>query len=164
MLDPMSGKMMTSTVSRRVVEMYDFSKFKHLWYNVRVNSGATTYFSEIAMVQTLDNLRRDGMMEIIDYLERIPDKLVPRKAELVQKLRTQAAVNGGQSAVAPPGLGGAMAAHQQSQNLTGVAASMSGKLPKDAALAEMPGATQARFATLPTSAQNALLKQASIGK
>ena len=107
------------------------------------------------------------MLEIIDYLERIPDKLVPRKAELVQKLRTQAAVNGGQSAVAAPGLGGAMVAHEQANNAGNgkcVASVMNGALPKDAALAEMPGATQARFATLPTSAQNALLKQASLSK
>lgn len=114
------------------------------------------------------------MLEIIDYLERIPDKLVPRKADLVQKLRTQAAVNGGQSAVAPPGLGGAMAAHGQAQaqqppaqrvgSASGVAATIQGPMSKDAALAEMPGSTQARFATLPKSAQNALLKQASLVK
>ena len=155
MLDTVTGQMMTRTVSRRVVEMYDFSKFKNMWLNLRVSAGATTYFSEIAMVQTLDNLRRDGMLEIIDYLERIPDKLVPLKSELIQKLRTQAASNGGASAVAPPGLGGARSAAAQA----GVSDAMTGKVSKDKALAEMPGSTQARFATLPTSAQNALLKQ-----
>ena len=91
MLDPTTGVMMLNKVSRRVVEMYDFSKFKHLWFNVRVNAGAATYYSEIAMVQTLDNLRRDGTLEVIDYLERIPDKLIPRKAELIQELRQRGA-------------------------------------------------------------------------
>ena len=159
-IDPVTGQIVTKTVSRRIVEKFDFTKFKHLWFNVRVNAGATTYFSEIAMVQTLDNLRRDGMLEIVDYLERIPDKLVPRKAELVQKLRTQAAMNGGASATAAPGLGGARSAAVQAQ---GLSEALSGKKSKDQALAEMPGSTQARFATLPTSAQNALLKQASMG-
>ena len=92
MLNPMTGTMMTNKVTRRVVVEYDFTKFKHLWFNVRVNAGATTYYSEIAMVQTLDNLRRDGTLEIIDYLERIPDKLIPRKAELVRELRQRAAM------------------------------------------------------------------------
>ena len=90
MLNPMTGTMMTNTVTRRVVELYDFTKFKHLWFNVRVNAGAATYYSEIAMVQTLDNLRRDGTLEVIDYLERIPDKLVPRKAELIRDMRKKA--------------------------------------------------------------------------
>ena len=160
-IDPMTGKVKMNTVTRRVVEMYDFSKLKNLWLNLRVNAGATTYFSEIAMVQTLDNLRRDGMLEIIDYLERIPDKLVPQKAELIQKLREQAARQAGVSAIAAPGLGGARSAAVQA-SAPGVAEAMNGKVSKDKALAEMPGATQARFATLPTSAQNALLKQASL--
>ncbi len=156
-IDPATGQMRVNTVSRRVAELFDFSRFKHLWFNVRVNAGATNYFSEIAMVQTMDNLRRDGMLEIVDYLERIPDKLVPMKAELIQKLKERSAATGEQSAVAPPGLGGARSAAVQ-----GVSDAMSGRMRKDMALAEMPGSTQARFATLPTSAQNALLKSASL--
>lgn len=153
MLDPSTGAMMLNRVSRRVVETYDFSRFKHLWFNVRVNAGATTYYSEIAMVQTLDNLRRDGTLEVIDYLERIPDKLVPRKAELVQELRKRTAQTG---ATAP----GAPTPAVSPENGP---PSMGGALSTDKALAEMPGSTQARFATLPTSAQNALLKRASMG-
>jgi hypothetical protein len=164
MLDPNSGQMMTNTVTRRVVELYDFSRFKNLWFNIRVNAGATTYFSETAMVQTLDNLRRDGMLEIIDYLERIPDKLVPRKAELVQKLRAQAATNGGTSATAPPGTGGArvaasQAAAKRSVSQSGVNPAMGGQVSRDKAVARMTGATQAKFSTLPTQAQTALLRQ-----
>lgn len=151
MLDPTTGVMMLNKVSRRVVEMYDFSKFKHLWFNVRVNAGAATYYSEIAMVQTLDNLRRDGTLEVIDYLERIPDKLIPRKAELIQELRQRAAQMGG-----APAQASAPAA-------SGANPTVGGPISKDKALAEMPGSVQARFATLPTSAQNALLKKASLG-
>ena len=33
------------------------------------------------------NLRRDGVLELIDYLERIPDKLIPRKQELIESIR-----------------------------------------------------------------------------
>lgn len=151
MLDPTTGVMMLNKVSRRVVEMYDFSKFKHLWFNVRVNAGAATYYSEIAMVQTLDNLRRDGTLEVIDYLERIPDKLIPRKAELIQELRQRAAQMGGSPVQASAPVS------------SGVNPTVGGPISKDKALAEMPGSVQARFSTLPTSAQNALLKKASLG-
>ena len=58
MLDPVTGQMKVREVSRRVSETFDFSQFRRLWFNVRCDVGATTYFSEIAMVQTLDNLRR----------------------------------------------------------------------------------------------------------
>ena len=86
-LDPMTGMMRTQKFTRRVVEKFDFSQFKHLWLNLRVDVGATTYFSEIAMTQTLDNLRRDGTLDVLQYLERIPDKLIPKKQELIDELR-----------------------------------------------------------------------------
>ena len=89
-IDPFTGTLKTNKVIRKVVETYDFSQFKHLWLNVRVNVGATTYYSEIAMVQTLDNLRRDGVMDMIQYLERVPDRLVPQRDKLIEDLKTKA--------------------------------------------------------------------------
>ena len=86
-IDPMTGMFRTQHITRRVVEEFDFSQFKHLWLNLRVDVGATTYFSEIAMTQTLDNLRRDGTLDVIQYLERLPDKLLPKKQELIDELR-----------------------------------------------------------------------------
>ena len=38
-------------------------------------------------VQTLDNLLNAGLIEFVDYLERIPKELIPRKDELVAKLK-----------------------------------------------------------------------------
>lgn len=86
MLDPETGLLRTRRIRRRVVEEFDFSQLKRLWLNLRVDVGATTYFSEIAMTQTLDNLRRDGTLDVIEYLKRVPDKLVPRKQELIDEL------------------------------------------------------------------------------
>jgi hypothetical protein len=94
MIDPMTGQMQEKTVIHRVIEDYDFDQFKDLWFNVKVNAGATTQYSEIAMVQTLDNLRREGVLEIIDYLERIPDKLIPRKQELIDSIWAYSIVHG----------------------------------------------------------------------
>ena len=39
------------------------------------------------MTQTLDNLRRDGTLDIINYLERIPDRLIPQKQDLIDALK-----------------------------------------------------------------------------
>lgn len=88
-LDPETGRMETKRVVRTVTEEFDFDQFKHLFLNVRADVGASTYFSEIAMVQTLDNLRANGTLEILDYLERIPDKLIPRKAELIEQVKSR---------------------------------------------------------------------------
>lgn len=160
-LDPTTGVMLMDKVTRRVVVEYDFSKFKHLWFNVRVNAGATTYYSEIAMVQTLDNLRRDGTLEVIDYLERIPDKLIPRKAELIRDLRHRLALNtatpgaqtGGGPAPASVAMGGGGGAKDPT---------IGGPLSEDKALASLPQSMQAKFGVLPDTAKRSLLQVGSM--
>ena len=109
-LDPVTNAFMVNEVRRRVSEPFDFSQLKNLWFNIRVNVGATTTFSEIAMTQTLDNLRREGTLGLIDYLERIPDKLIPKKQELIDKLNAQVAAQGTDQQMIDqnPGLAGAM--------------------------------------------------------
>ena len=134
-----TGTLVTRKVKRRVMTEYDFSAFKRLWFRVRVNAGATTYFSEIAMVQTLDNLRRDGTLEVADYLERIPDKLIPRKAELVRQLREKAA---GES-TAPVSIHTA-------------APAMGGGISEDKAVARLPTTMQSRYEQLPETAKRSL--------
>ena len=159
-LDRESGVMRTGKVRRRVAEEYDFARFKNLWFNVRVNAGATTYYSEIAMVQTLDNLRRDGTLEVIDYLERIPDRLIPRKEELVRELKSRAATQGGAGApMSAAVLGAGMA--KKAEPKTGLPA-VGGALSEEKVLAELPGATQARYEGLPKAARSALLKKAML--
>lgn len=156
MINPMTGAMMTNKVVRRVMVTYDFSKFKRLWFNTRVNAGATTYYSEIAMVQTLDNLRRDGTLEVIDYLERIPDKLVPRKAELIQNLKLRMAQQAAGPSAVPTG--GGMAPDPETMGGGGdqVNPTVGGPLSEGKALAGLPAAMQARYGTLPKSAQRSL--------
>ena len=42
------------------------------------------------MTQTLDNLRSAGVLDVIQYLERVPDKLIPKKGELIDELKKAA--------------------------------------------------------------------------
>ena len=150
LIDPMTGKPAFTKVSRRVVEEFDFSIFKHLWLNVSVDVGATTYYSEIAMVQTLDNLRRDGTLSIIEYLERMPDKLITRKQELIDSLKKQAekpafsSESGGNVNKSGGGEEGAYV--------------IGSELDAAKKIAQLPTSMQARYNDLPKTAQRALIK------
>lgn len=166
--DPNTGMWMTNKETRRVLEMFDFSQFKKLWFNVTVNAGATSYYSEIAMVQTLDNLRRDGTLDIIDYLERIPDKLVPLKTELINKLKEQmqeVATSGAgmiEQGQAVPGEQGPQVSKRSGPEPNEGAPAMGGMLDADKALSNLPTSIQAKYNNLPRAAQKALINKASM--
>ena len=145
-IDPTTGTMKTQSMVRKVVQEFDFSALKHLFLNLRIDVGATTYFSEIAMTQTLDNLRRDGTLDVIQYLERIPDKLIPKKQELLDELR------------------GRIATDQQANAAAGAAIPepgspvQGGALSADKQFAGMPAGAQAGFENLPNIAKKTALK------
>ena len=124
-LDP-SGLLAMRAVKRKVVEQFDFSRFKDLSLNLRVDVGATTYFSEIAMTQTLDNLRRDGMLSAVEYLKRVSEKLIPQKDALIEALESGAAVPDAASGGGGPSMGGPLSAQRMEAGLpTSVQASLS---------------------------------------
>jgi hypothetical protein len=89
-IDPMTGQ---QSMQMKLVD-YDFSQFKNLWLDVRANVGESSYWSEIAVSQTLDNLLAQGHIDIIQYLERQPADMIPQKEELIadlqQKMQAQA--------------------------------------------------------------------------
>lgn len=169
MIDPTTGQMMTQKTTRRVVEEFDFSQLKHLWLNIDVQVGATTYYSEIAMVQTLDNLRRDGTLEIIDYLERIPDKLIPRKQELIDNIKKRTAEVAQQAATLEqqggmmPGQQGPQISKTPRSDLQNAGfPSMGGDISAEKAISNMPSSIQAKYNDLPRSAQKALVQKGSM--
>ena len=53
---------------------------------LKLDVGASSYWSEIAAMQTMDNLLSQGKIDIVDYLERIPDGYIAKKQELIDKL------------------------------------------------------------------------------
>ena len=174
MIDPTTGQMMTQQVTRRVVEEFDFTQLKRLWFNIDAQVGATTYYSEIAMVQTLDNLRRDGTLEIIDYLERIPDKLIPRKQELIEDIKKRTAEVAAQTAAmqqADLAQQGGMMPGQQGPQVSKTppvefqnagSPAMGGQISAERAISNLPTAIQAKYNDLPRSAQKALVQKGSM--
>ncbi len=88
-LDPETGLMRVASEKRTVEEPCDFARLKGLWFRCRADVGAGGYYSEIAAVQTLETLRREGVIDAVQYLERMPDRLVPGKAELIAELKAK---------------------------------------------------------------------------
>ena len=163
LLDPITGEPAFQKGSKRVVEEFDFSVFKNLWLNISVDVGATTYYSEIAMVQTLDNLRRDGTLSVIEYLERMPDKLITRKQELIESLKRRLS---SEAQPSPHGEGGPSLATggevfpSTEENREGGEAGYAIGSELDAAkkIAQLPTSMQAKYNSLPKTAQKALIR------
>jgi hypothetical protein len=67
--------------------IYDFSQLKNLWLNVKCDVGPSTFYSEIAQTQMLDNLlnRNDPLFTIIDYLETLPKNY--RNEDLIERVK-----------------------------------------------------------------------------
>ena len=72
---------------------FDFSQLKDMPMSMKLDVGASSYYSEIASIQTLDNLLRLKEISVIQYLERVPDgyhrphhRLVERHADCSRKI------------------------------------------------------------------------------
>ena len=75
--------------NERSVENFDFSQLKDMWLHIKIDVGNSSYFSEVASVQTLDNLLNNGFIEFVEYLKRIPDEIIPNKQELINSIEQQ---------------------------------------------------------------------------
>jgi hypothetical protein len=72
--------------TQKQIIMFDFSKLKDTWLNVRADVGESSYWSEIAAQSTLTNMLTQGYLDIIQVLKRMPDDSIPQKQELIQEL------------------------------------------------------------------------------
>ena len=82
---------------------FDFRILKEHPMTLKLDVGASSYYSEIAAMQTLDNLLTGGHITALKYLERIPDGYIPARQALSNELTT-ARDQGGQTPA--PGKGG----------------------------------------------------------
>lgn len=69
--------------------VFDFNTLKLHPMLLKVDVGASTYYSEIASVSTLENLLRLGAIDIVQFLERISDDYVPRRRELIEEKKRE---------------------------------------------------------------------------
>ena len=71
-----------------ITEYFDFSTLKDHPMTLKLDVGASSYYSEIASINTLDNLFIQAKaIDIIQYLERIPDGYIPDRRGLIQDIK-----------------------------------------------------------------------------
>lgn len=96
-------------------ERVDYELIKKIIRQLNVSVGSSAYWSELAQMQTMDNLLQSGIIQdTVLYLESVPDKWLPNKQKLIdaaKKMQEQQAAGGqpGEQG-AEPGYGGDPAA------------------------------------------------------
>ena len=76
-------------IPEEVPEPFDFGLLKENPVIVKVDVGGSTYYSEIAAIQTLENLLMQGQINVVQFLERLPDDYVPDRISLISELKNQ---------------------------------------------------------------------------
>lgn len=92
-IDPMTGMPAVDQMGMPQYETslpIDFSVLKNLTYDLSVDVGQASYWSEQTQVQTADALfDRQVITDPVMYLEMIPDKYIKNKGKLVEALKLQ---------------------------------------------------------------------------
>lgn len=86
------------------VQPFDFSELKKVLLSIKQDVGASSYWSEMASMQTLDNMLMNGRISTTQYLERLPNGYVSKKQELLAEIKAQEAAQAAM-AQAPQGTG-----------------------------------------------------------
>jgi hypothetical protein len=73
----------------RMPQPVDFSQLREYPMMLKLDVGASSYYSEIAAMQTLDNLLMNGHISLVQYLERIPDSYMPAKRALIEEKQAE---------------------------------------------------------------------------
>jgi hypothetical protein len=146
---------------------FDFSQYKNMWFNVRADVGESSYWSEIAAIQTLDNLLAQGHIDIVAYLERVPDEYIPQKEELLTQIKQNMQMQAEQQAMQEQMMAQdqmaqeqQMAEQEQLQAVEQIAAKEE-KKPHifDQLLAQLPKHQQRAFEKLSPEEQDAIMNQ-----
>ena len=77
-------------IPESVTVEFDFSVLKDHEMSIKIDAGASSYYSEIASLQTLDNLLLNNRISTVQYLERIPDGNIAGRRKLIDELKEEA--------------------------------------------------------------------------
>jgi hypothetical protein len=66
---------------------FDFKRLSDVPMSLKLDAGSSSYWSETAAINTLDNLLTQGKIDFEDYLERMPEGYITKKQELIEKIR-----------------------------------------------------------------------------
>lgn len=76
---------------------FDFSSLKQIPLTIEQEVGASSYWSEMASMQTLDNLLMNKLITPEQYIERLPDGYISKKQELLADFRAARMLPAGNS-------------------------------------------------------------------
>lgn len=100
----------------KVIVPFDFSVLKKIPFTVELDVGASSYWSEIASMQTLDNLLMQNKISTVEYLKRIPAGQITDRETLIAVLEEQERMKMAAAGIVPPqpdGQGGALGAESE---------------------------------------------------
>lgn len=86
------GKRNIKTVTEEGTEYiaFDGNRYKNLVITARIDVGASTLWSEAVVISTLDNLLERNIIDFAQYLDRLPNGLIPDVTGLKKDLQVQA--------------------------------------------------------------------------
>jgi hypothetical protein len=102
-----NAAMLGVKVPDKIAVEFDFSTLREHPMTIKLDVGASSYYSEIASIQTLDNLLRDGHIDILQYLERIPDGYIPNRRALIEEIKRNRTAMAAEQPTEPTPSGGA---------------------------------------------------------
>ncbi len=62
-------------------------ELKNILFSCNIQAGASSHWSEIAQITTLDRLLTAGVITFSQYLERLPDGYIAKREELLEETR-----------------------------------------------------------------------------
>jgi len=71
----------------KLVVPFDFTILKKLPFQIKLDVGNSSYWSEIASQQTLDNLLMQGKISTVDYLKRLPAGSITDREALIKAMQ-----------------------------------------------------------------------------
>ena len=69
-------------------EKFTLGENRDAAFECRIDVGPSAYWSEIACLNTLDNLLKGGHITVLQYLERLPENLLSSKQQLIDEIRS----------------------------------------------------------------------------
>lgn len=83
----------TDSDGNRIQGDFNFSLLNTYAYNLKIDIGAGSYWSELMQVQTLDSLMTNNIIpDALTYLEAIPDGYIKNKNRIVEKIKEQQSI------------------------------------------------------------------------
>lgn len=91
MADPGEQPLGMELPPQAFLQAFDFANLKDFPVAIKQDVGASSYWSEMANMQTLDNLLINHHITLQQYLERLPNGYISKKQDLIREVKAMAA-------------------------------------------------------------------------